>query len=144
MKKQLSFRERHSIVWLEDGRVYKSQPKYNTDNELWFLMALKDTGYVPQDVRKEDVELISMEYIPPQGITDNEKFMEHYKHVIRALQYHGIRHGDLTEYSILVKDNRPIVIDFGESRWMDDAIDSKRPESDSYLLREAMSKKWKE
>jgi RIO-like serine/threonine protein kinase len=140
MKKQLSFRERHSIVWLENGRIYKSQPKYNTDNEYYFLQTLADSGYVPQDVRQEDVELISMEYIPPQEVTDPGEFSSHYWPIIWMLEEKGIRHGDLTEYSVLVKDNTPIMIDFAESRWLSDSIPPKRPESDKELLHKAMER----
>ena len=144
MKEQISFRERHSIVWLDNGRIYKSQPKYNTDIEYYFLKLLEPSGYVPQNVRQEAIELISMEYIKPQKVTDTELFMSHYQSVLAALRGNGIRHGDLTNLSILVKENRPIMIDFGESRWIKDPIESKRPLSDADLLMTAMLKKCKE
>ena len=140
MRKQLSFTERHSIVWVEHGRVYKSQPKYNTDNEYHFLKLLESSGFVPQNVRQDSIELISMEYIPPQEVTDPDKFHSYYENLLRALAYNAIRHGDLTEYSILVKDNTPIMIDFSESRWLSDSIPSKRPDSDRELLYHAMER----
>jgi RIO-like serine/threonine protein kinase len=140
-RKKISFRERSSIVWLKDGRIYKSQPKYNTDIEYHFLKLLEPSGYVPQDVRQEDVELISMEYIPPQQVTNINVFTSHYKPILRALKDAGIRHGDLTNQSLLIKNNKPIMIDFGESRWITDPIPSKRPDSDKTLLMTAILKK---
>ena len=127
-------------MWLENGRIYKSQPKYNTDNEHYFLKILEDSGYVPRDVRREDIELISMEYIRPQQVSDPTVFHEHFSGLLQALESVGIRHGDLTDYSVLVNNNRPIVIDFAESRWLKDPIWSKRPQSDRELLYSAMRK----
>jgi RIO-like serine/threonine protein kinase len=140
-RKDISFRDRSSTVWLEDGRIYKCQPKYNTDIEYYFLRILEPSGYVPQDVYQEGIETISMEYIPPQQVTNVYEFMSHYKPMLKALKEQGIRHGDLTDYSILVKNNKPIMIDFGESRWIKDPIPSKRPEQDAELLMTALLKK---
>lgn len=127
-------------VWLstDNGRVYKSQPKYMTDTELAFLNVLEKTGYVPGDVRQEGIELISMEYIEPEHVTNEKLFMAHLPLVIGVLRDRGIRHGDLTEYSVRVKDNRPILVDFSESRWMNDPAPDKRPEGDSYWLERTM------
>ena len=138
MKKQLSFRERHSTVWLDDGFVYKSQPKYNTDNEYRFLRAMLNTGYTPKHVVRQDIEIISMEYIESEPVTYPDLFWSHYTPLLRALKSKGIRHGDLTEYSVLVRGNRPIVIDFSEARWMDDPIEDKRPKGDAFWLGRTM------
>lgn len=127
-------------VWLstDNGRVYKSQPKYMTDTELAFLKALEGTGYVPEDVRQDGIELISMEYIGPNYVTDEKAFMDHLPLVLDVLKERGIRHGDLTEYAVRIRDNRPILVDFSESRWMNDPAPDKRPEGDSYWLERTM------
>jgi len=141
----ISFRERHSIVWIENGRIYKRQPKHNTDNEYYYLRTLEKTGYVPQDVRMEDIETVSMEYIPSQKVTNPDEFKNHLLPILDALSKHGIRHGDLTDLSVLIKDNRPIVIDFGESRWKPDPIQDKRDfANDAHYLYEALAKKCRE
>ena len=127
-------------VFRVGGRVFKQLPKYNADNEIYFLEAMQDSGYVPFDPIREGVELISMEYVHSGHVTDPEAFMAHFDKVIDALRAAGIRHGDLTEYSVLVRNNRPVIIDFAESRTLLSPIQSKRPEGDSYWLRKTMEK----
>jgi tRNA A-37 threonylcarbamoyl transferase component Bud32 len=129
---------RDSKVWLERGKIYKSQPKFLTDNEYYFLKQMEDTGYVPVDVVLEGIELISMEYIKPELVTNTMDFMYHYHHVLWALREKGVHHGDLTKYSLLVRNNKPVIIDFSESRRLDSPIESKRPGADSIWLEEAM------
>ena len=46
----------------------------------------------------------------------------------------GIRHGDLTQYAIIVVNNKPHFIDWAESRWKRDPAPDKRPEGDRYWL----------
>lgn len=138
MKKIIKQTDRNSIVWVEGGRLYKQQPKFLTDNEYYFLNKLKNTGYVPIDVMRHRLELISMEYIRTESVTDPEGFMMHLPKVIEALRDNGVRHGDLTAYSVLVRNNKPVIIDFSESRIWHSPIVSKRPEGDSYWLRRAM------
>ncbi len=138
--KTLSLRERNCTVWVEDGRVWKTQPKYNTDNEFAFLRAMYDTGYVPRYVIREDLETISMDYIIVEEVTLAELFWSHYAPCLDALRRKGIRHGDLTKYSVLVHANKPILIDFSESRWVDDSIEDKRPQGDAFWLGRTMER----
>lgn len=128
-------------VWRYLDRVYKQLPKYNADNAIYFLTAMQDTGYVPKDVRREELEVISMEYIQEDSITaiDPAILWSHYNPLLDALKDKGIRHGDLTTYSILVRDSRPYLIDFAESRIWDSPIPDKRPEGDSYWLKKSFS-----
>ena len=124
-----------------EWRIYKSQPKFLTDNEYHFLRAMEKSGYVPVDVILEDIELISMEYIVTEGVTDPDVFMSHYYPVLEAMAVAGgvgIRHGDLTIYSVLVRSNKPVIIDWAEARIRMSPIESKRPEGDMYWLRKTM------
>ena len=119
--------------------VYKSQPKFLTDNEIWCFQQMKSSGYVP-DAEQVSMETIRTLYIENEPVTDATSFLSHVGLVLSALRAAGIRHGDLTEYSILVKDNRPYLIDFAESRlWEDPRLD-KRREGDVYWIRETMNK----
>jgi len=127
-------------VWRLGNRVYKQQPKYLTDNEFHFLFAFRNSIYCPLYVRQEDIETISMEYIPEGRVVNPEEFMYHFPHVINDLREANIRHGDLTEYAIRIRDDRPYIIDFSESRWYFDPMPSKRREADSVLLMRAMKK----
>lgn len=98
-----------------------------------------DSGYVPF-AEQVNIETIRTEYIATQPVTDADAFMTHYEPVLQALQAAGIRHGDLTEYSVLVRDNRPLLIDFAESRLWDDPRPDKRREGDRYWLWQTMCK----
>lgn len=57
--------------------------------------------------------------------------------LLRALQGAGIKHGDLTAKNLVVRDNRPLAIDFQEAVFVKDAIETKRPESDAEILWQA-------
>lgn len=122
-----------------DGFAYKRQPKFMTDNEYWCLEKLYPTGFVPH-VEQVEIELLKIEWIDNEPVTDAIAFMGYCSHVLMVLEDAGIRHGDLTEYSVLVKDNKPILIDFAESRLWDDPRPDKRREGDSYWLLKTMEK----
>jgi RIO-like serine/threonine protein kinase len=142
LKRQtISRRDRRSTVWIEGGRVFKSQPKYLTDNEYFWLTAMENSGYVPINVVREDIELISMELVVTGGVTDPDAFMSHYRPVLEAMSGAGgvgVRHGDLTKYAVLVRDNKPVIIDWAEARIKMSPIESKRPEGDWYWLQKTM------
>lgn len=123
-----------------DGFVYKVAPKFNIDNEEYFYRALIHWDHIPSDFERLDVELIRMEYIPPQPITDLDEWWSYYDAIVHELLASGIHHGDLTEYSVLVRRNMPVIIDFAESRVLGSEIPPKRPGPDSYWLRQAMKK----
>ena len=126
-------------VFYRDGRVFKRQPKHLADNEYGFLMMMQGTGYVPGDVRREDVSTVSMEYVRSERITDIDKWRSHGIPVLETLKRRGIRHGDLTVYSVLVRNNAPVLIDFAESRWIGDPLPDKRPEGDLWWLSTTMT-----
>ena len=126
-------------VWREGGWVYKQQPKFLTQNEWWCLQTLYPSGYVPyaEHVSKDIVRMEDLGESEP--ITDTEQFMSHLPKMLDALLEAGIRHGDLTKYAIIVRENNPYLIDFAESRLWDDPRPDKRPErSDAEWLTETM------
>jgi len=137
---RLSHRERHSEVWWdqENGIVFKKAPKFLIDNEWYFLNMLAESGYVPEPVYKPDIELLQMPYIRPEIVTDVQQFMKHFERVLEALKEADCRHGDLTKYSVLVQNNKPVIIDFGESRTLYSPLPSKRREGDRYWLKKTM------
>lgn len=130
-----------STVWRQDGWIYKKQPKYLCDNEFWCLLEMSATGYVPTPCRRIDEETIMMEDLGDSHLViDDDNFLYHYYVVLQMLKRCGIRHGDLTEYSLIVKDDKPYLIDFAESRLWDDPRPDKRPEGDAFWLRQTMKK----
>jgi tRNA A-37 threonylcarbamoyl transferase component Bud32 len=139
MKEELNRTTSESVVWREAGRVYKKQPKHLTDNEIHALIAMEDYNFTPKAIRMDN-ETISMEDLGRgEEVTDIPAFLSNYATVLAALHNAGIRHGDLTRYSIVVKDNRPYLVDFAESRLITDPRPDKRREGDSYWLARTMA-----
>lgn len=126
-----------SKVELIGGWAYKRQPMTLCDNAEWCYKKLSASGYVPK-CERVDIETIRTVYVESEPVTDKEAFMAHYEPVLQALKDAGIRHGDLTPQSVLVKDNRPILIDFAESRLWNDPRPDKRPEGDAFWLKHTM------
>jgi len=135
----LSQRIRSSTVWREGDWVYKEQPKHLTDNEIHALRTMHPSGYVPH-AEQVDIETIRMEYVSNEPVTDADAFMLHCEPLLAAMKQAGLRHGDLTEYAVLVVDNKPIIIDWAESRIWGDPRPDKRREGDAYWLRLTMEK----
>lgn len=126
-----------SRVWRDGDLIYKEQPKFLADNEIWCLQKMYPSGFVPSSHRV-DTEVIGMRYIKPTPVTARRTFMSYYEKVLRALREAGIRHGDLTIYSVIPSANKPYLIDFAESRLFGDPRPDKRPEGDEYLLLRTM------
>lgn len=129
-----------SFVWREGDVIYKRQPKYLADNENWALVQPALADYVPQFLARLNKEIIKMEFVQSEPVTDTVEFWNHYHAVLGALKAAGLRHGDLTEYSVLVRGNRPVLIDWAESRNWDDPRPDKRRAGDAYWLKKTMEK----
>ena len=127
----LSTRVLKSEIEMVDGLIYKEQPKYLADNEMWCLNKLSGYGCVPS-ARRIVPELIEMEYIESEPITDVELFNMHARLFLHRLEKEGIRHGDLTLPHVLVRENRIYVIDWAESRYWYDPRPDKRQRGDEY------------
>jgi len=127
-------------VWRVGGWVYKQQPAHMTENEYWCLKAMYFTGYVPdcERVSKDTIRMIDLGVSQP--VTDVKQFLAHLPLMLTALKDAGIRHGDLTEYAIIVIDNKPYIIDFAESRLLNDPRPDERVEGDAYWLTQTMHK----
>jgi len=127
-----------SRVWRENGHVYKRQPKTMCDNEYFTLQVLSATGYVPSAERL-DIETIRMEDLgQSEPVTDAEEFMGHLPVILEMLKSYSLRHGDLTKYALIVKNNKPYIIDWGESRHWYDPRPDKRREGDEHWLTKTM------
>lgn len=127
-----------SFVWREGNSLFKKQIKHFADNEEYALCHPELQGYVPRFIRRLDLETIEMEFIEATPITDPDEFMGCYEDVIHRLQEAGLRHGDLTRYAVIPRNNRPILVDWAESRIIWDERPDKRPEGDGYWLKRTM------
>jgi len=127
-----------SRVWRENGWVYKSQPKFLTDNEIWCLKAMEASGYVPY-AKQIDRDTIRMQDLGQRQPVQNARvFMQHMPLILGALANAGIRHGDLTKYALIVRADSPYIIDFAESRLTCDPRPDKRREGDKHWLTKTM------
>ncbi len=124
-----------SVVYRgHDGWIYKRSTPFLTENEIFFLQKMKDTGFVP-DAKRYDKYTAQIEDLGNSDyIIDKDKFRFNMYHLLDTLKHKKIRHGDLTKYSIIVKADWPYVIDFAESRLMDDPRPDKREEGDRYWI----------
>ncbi len=113
----------------EDGLIFKRSIPFLIENEFYFLRKMQGTSYVPT-VERYDKYTIMMPFIENQPVTKPNIFMRHRVKFLKALRNAGIRHGDLTTPNVLVNENRPIVIDWAESRRWGDMRPEKRPEGD--------------
>jgi RIO-like serine/threonine protein kinase len=132
-----------SIVWFDKDDTgswcYKRQCKTMCDTEMWCYDAMASSGYVPKAERVE-VEVIRTEYIEPQPVTDGAAYLDHFEKVLEALENAKVRHGDLTEYSVIPHGDRPYLIDWAESRHACDPMPGKREEPDAFWLWNTMEK----
>jgi RIO-like serine/threonine protein kinase len=130
-----------SLVQSSQGDLWvmKYQPKYLCDNEEYALRLLQPSGFVPRYFRG-DSETLYTQYIENEKVTDRAWFTAGCAIFLTALTHYGIRHGDLTEQSVLVKDNDPVIIDWAESRLFDDPRPNKRREGDEYWLAKTLHK----
>ena len=125
-----------SKLWtLEDdpGFIYKWQPKFLTENEIWCLEKMFSYGFAPY-VERHDFEIIKMDFIQSHPVTDIRLLFKMTASALDALSACGIRHGDLARPNVIVHGNSPILIDFAESRLACDPRRDKRPEGDKYWL----------
>jgi RIO-like serine/threonine protein kinase len=123
-----------SKVWLYRSHVYKWQPEKMTENEFQCYRELYYSGFVP-GAERISLEIIRTEFIKDEVPTNSKLLLRNVDSALAALISCGIRHGDLTRPNILIRDNRPILLDFSESRLMSDPRPDKRPEGDDYWLR---------
>jgi RIO-like serine/threonine protein kinase len=120
-------------VYRNGAWVIKKQPKFLTDNEWYALRLLKDTGFVPQ-AEKVDISTLRIEYVENEPIADPVEFHNNCWIALETLKKHEIRHGDLTRYAVLVRNNAPVIIDWAESRYRYDPRPDKRRGGDAWWL----------
>lgn len=129
-----------SRVWKDGKYVFKRQPKHLTQNEIWCLEEMYPTGYVPV-AQQVEIDMIRMHHVPRYGGQVSLEFLtRHAEQILGCLETVGIRHGDLTEYAVILSKpyGVPVIIDFAESRLACDPRPDKRPEGDRYWLMKTM------
>jgi len=133
-----------SVILGGNGWVYKVHVDPMVAwNEHIMLCRMYYSGYVPNSEIVEDTTMLAVQYLGDQveswgKITDRDGFMKHLPLVLDELKRAGVRHGDLTRQAIVVVENKPMLIDFAESRIWNDPMSDKRMEGDAYWLKRTM------
>lgn len=134
-----------SIVWRgNDGYIYKRSTPFLIENEYGMLSRLKGRGLAPSVIRYDKYTLRIEDLGKSEPVTNKRLFTNLFKSRLDSLRDYGIRHGDLTRYSVIVKNNMPFFIDFAESRDITDTRKDKRPEGDYYWMEKTIDELCKE
>lgn len=124
-----------SIVWRgSDGYIYKRSIPFLIENEIGILKRIEHLGVTPKAERYDKYTIKMEDLGKSQTVTKKTKFARSFKTRLDMIHSFGIRHGDLTRYSVIVKDNEPFFIDFAESRYITDLRPEKREEGDTYWM----------
>ena len=128
-----------AIVWRSpDGLIYKRSMPFLIENEIYCLRVLWPSGYVPQAYRHDKYTIAMRDLGDTEPVTDKDRFVVGMHGIATALVRNKIRHGDITKYAIIVKDNDPYIIDFAESRLESDPRPDKRIEGDDYWIKKTI------
>ena len=93
----------------------KTRTPEQVANEVSFLAVMGGAGYAPI-LLAFGPDSVTTEYIATEPVTDPDAFLRGCCGLLAKFRDMGIIHGDLTEYNLLVRDNRPLAVDFAESR----------------------------
>ncbi len=122
-----------SIVYRCEDWIYKRSIPFLIENELWCFEKMFEYDFVPY-AKRWDKYTLQIQYLEPMLVTNKKEFKLQCYALLDALRACEIRHGDLTKYAVIVRDNKPYLIDFAESRLMDDPRPDKRPKGDGYWI----------
>lgn len=123
--------------------------KSSTLIETWFLwnsyhklIKLSECGFVPEILsfvdHTETRAHLMTEYLgKSEPVTDEVAFRRNCALLLWTLKKHGIRHGDLTTKNIIVKNNKPMLVDFHQSKFDHEPGADKRSEGDAYWMWES-------
>ena len=125
-----------------DGWIYKTTNEEYTKTEFSMLTKMHDSGYVPEAIKLSDT-MLAIRHLGEQheswkSVTDAGAFMSHKQRILDALGAAGVRHGDLTRHAIVVVNNKPMIIDWAQSKLADDQAPDKRSGGDAFWLSCAM------
>lgn len=117
-------------IWIEAN--YKG-----LHQEARMLRALSGTGFAPELIEERDNAILIEDLGESEDTTDPMEFRFNASRLLLALREKRIRHGDLTDKNVIIKNNKPIAIDFAQSTFFDEPVSSsyaQRPEPDSVWL----------
>ncbi len=139
----------HMTTHRHDGRIIKTakdgEGMVHLSNETAFLTTMAPSGYVPKLLdfagTVEAPTAIELEDLgDTEEVTNTDELLTHAIHLLNWLRRSRIYHGDLTAPNLIIRNNKPYAIDFGESLDLDapPTRHSKRPEADWFHLLQAV------
>ena len=142
--------QQHVTTHREDnGRIVKAakdaEGVFHLSQEMAFLATMAPSGYVATLMdfvgareAPHAIELTDLGDTEP--VTNTDELLTHAIHLLNWLRRTRIYHGDLTAPNLIIRNNKPYAIDFGESLDLDapPTRQSKRPEPDWFHLLQAI------
>ncbi len=103
-------------------------------NEGRWLHDLNDSGFTPRLFMDEPGRIVMQDLGDSQEIKNLYNFRRNSIYLLNFLRRKGVKHGDLTAPNIIIKNDHPMAIDWGEAVELGGSLPSKRPEPDATHL----------
>ncbi len=103
-------------------------------NEARWLHHLNESGFTPRLLMDEPGRIVMQDLGENQEVFNLYNFRRNAIFLLHTLRLYGVKHGDLTAPNIIIKNDRPMAIDWGEAVELGGTLPSKRPEPDATHL----------
>lgn len=127
----------------DDGPEYYRIALQSIKRDAWGLKAMAGSGYAPELLKqtKDSVTQTDLGDTEPVGV--EQDFRRNCVWMLCETRKRGVRHGDLTDRNVIVREDKPAAIDWQESHEIGKPSPAKQPLSDSGLLFRCLSE-WKD
>ncbi len=103
-------------------------------NEARWLHHLNESGFTPRLLMDEPGRIVMQDLGENQEVFNLYNFRRNAIFLLHTLRLYGVKHGDLTAPNIIIKNDKPMAIDWGEAVELGGSLPSKRPEPDATHL----------
>lgn len=103
-------------------------------NEARWLHHLEFSGFTPRLLMDEPGRIVMQDLGDSQEVENLYNFRRKAIFLLGTLRHFGVKHGDLTAPNIIIKNDSPMAIDWGEAVELGGTLPSKRPEPDATHL----------
>ncbi len=108
-------------------------------NEARWLHHLGESGVTPRLLWDEPGRIVMQDLGESQEVFNLYNFRRNSIFLLNTLRFYGVKHGDLTAPNIIIKNDHPMAIDWGEAVELGGSLPSKRPEPDATHLWEVVA-----
>lgn len=122
-----------------DGEGYYQIAVKGLANEARMLRAMSKSGWTPELIEEGPGYIVQTDLGDGEPVQLEQSFRRECVRMLYDLRRRNIRHGDLTDRNIIVRDNRPWLVDWQESHFIGETAPQKQPWSDSELLFRSLS-----